>query len=209
MKKLLLVSMMHNVTDVLKKAEPHLAGKTAVYIPTAVIPEVDEIENAVREMADEETKMLESMGLKVDELEVSTAPYEKISDSLHKSDIIFVGGGNTFFLLQELKRTGADQILIREVENGKMYIGESAGAVAACPDIGYCTEMDSPDKAPDLTDYSGLGLVDFYVVPHLGNQVLGAGAEKIIEKYSNELDLKIITDEQAILVEGDRTAVIN
>ena len=81
--------------------------------------------------------------------------------------MIFVEGGNTFFLLQELKRTGADQMLIREVNLGKMYIGESAGAIVACPDIGYSTVMDAPEKAPDLSDYSALSLVDFYAVPTL------------------------------------------
>ena len=39
MKKLLLVSMLCNVTDLLKKAEPELAGKTVTYIPTAAIAE--------------------------------------------------------------------------------------------------------------------------------------------------------------------------
>lgn len=59
--------MMHNVTDLLKEAEPDLKGKTVAYIPTAAIAE--EIEG----MAEEETRMLEDLGLIVDELEVSTA----------------------------------------------------------------------------------------------------------------------------------------
>ena len=41
MKKILLVSMMHNMTDLLKEAEPDLKGKTVVYIPTAAIAERD------------------------------------------------------------------------------------------------------------------------------------------------------------------------
>ena len=195
MKKILLVSMMHNVTELVKKIEPDLAGKTVTYIPTAAIAE--EIEG----MADEESEMLGKLGLKVDILEVSSATSEQIRNSFTKNDMIFVGGGNTFFLLQELKRSGADQILIQEVNKGKLYIGESAGAVAAAPDIGYSAEMDSPEKASDLKDYTGLGLVDFYVVPHVGNPDMGEGAEKIMEKYGSELELIAIDDDQAILVE--------
>lgn len=202
MKKVLLVSLTHNVTDLVKAAEPDLKGRTVTYIPTAAIAE--EIEG----MAEEETRMLEDLGLTVDELEVSTASRETVREKLMKNDMIFVGGGNTFFLLQELKRSGADQIIAQEVEKGKFYIGESAGAIAACPDIGYSAVMDVPDKAPGLTDYTGMGLVDFYVVPHLGHPEMGPGAEMIIEKYSLELDLKGINDYQAILVEGDRVSIL-
>ena len=202
MKKLILVSMLYQVTDLVRTIAPELEGKTVTYIPTAGIAE--EVEG----MVEEETSTLESLGMTVDVLEVSTASQEEIVDSLKRNDVIFVGGGNTFFLLQELRRSGADQILIREVEKGKLYIGESAGSIISCPDIGYCAEMDSPEKAPDLIDYAGLNLVDFYIVPHIGNAEMGEAAEKAVEKYSSELELKAITDEQVILVEEGRVEIL-
>lgn len=202
MKKLILVSMLYQVTDLVRTITPELEGKTVTYIPTAGIAE------DVEGMVEEETSTLENLGMTVDVLEVSSASYDSIVNSLTKNDIIFVGGGNTFFLLQELRRSGADQILIREVEKGKLYIGESAGSIISCPDIGYCAEMDSPEKAPDLIDYSGLNLVDFYIVPHIGNEEMGEAAEKAVEKYSFELELKAITDEQVILVEEGRVEIL-
>lgn len=140
MKKILLVSMLCNVTDLLKKAEPDLNGKIVTYIPTAAIAE--EIEG------------------------------------------------------------------MAEAAKGKLYIGESAGAIAACPDIGYSAEMDVPGKAPELTDYTGMGLVDFYVVPHLGHPEMGPAANAIIERYSLKLGLKVIDDHQAILIEGDKVSIL-
>lgn len=202
MKKLILVSMLYQVTDLVRTITPELEGKTVTYIPTAGIAE------DVEGMVEEETSTLENLGMTVDVLEVSSASYDSIVNSLTKNDIIFVGGGNTFFLLQELRRSGADQILIREVEKGKLYIGESAGSIISCPDIGYCAEMDSPEKAPDLIDYAGLNLVDFYIVPHIGNAEMGEAAEKAVEKYSFELELKAITDEQVILVEEGRVEIL-
>lgn len=202
MKKLILVSMLYQVTDLVRTITPELEGKTVTYIPTAGIAE------DVEGMVGEETSTLESLGMTVDVLEVSSASYDSIVNSLTKNDIIFVGGGNTFFLLQELRRSGADQILIREVEKGKLYIGESAGSIISCPDIGYCADMDSPEKAPDLSDYAGLNLVDFYIVPHIGNTEMGEAAEKAVEKYSSELELKAITDEQVILVEEGRVEIL-
>lgn len=202
MKKLILVSMLYQVTDLVKTIEPELAGKTVTYIPTAGI--VEETEG----MVEEETTILESLGLAVDVLDVSAASYESIVNSLTKNDIIFIGGGNTFFLLQELRRSGADKILVQEVNKGKLYIGESAGAVIACPDIGYCSGMDSSEKAPELTDYTGLGLVDFYIVPHIGNKEMGEAAEKAVEEYNSRLDLKIITDRQIIQVDGENLKIL-
>ena len=202
MKKLILVSMLYQVTDLVKTIEPELAGKTVTYIPTAGI--VEETEG----MVEEETTILESLGLAVDVLDVSAASYESIVNSLTKNDIIFIGSGNTFFLLQELRRSGADKILVQEVNKGKLYIGESAGAVIACPDIGYCSGMDSPEKAPELTDYTGLGLVDFYIVPHIGNKEMGEAAEKAVEEYNSRLDLKIITDRQIIQVDGENLKIL-
>ena len=202
MKKLILISMLYQVTDLVRTIEPELAGKTVTYIPTAGI--VEETEG----MVEEETTILESLGLAVDVLDVSAASYESIVNSLTKNDIIFIGGGNTFFLLQELRRSGADKILVQEVNKGKLYIGESAGAVIACPDIGYCSGMDSPEKAPELTDYTGLGLVDFYIVPHIGNKEMGEAAEKAVEEYNSRLDLKIITDRQIIQVDGENLKIL-
>lgn len=202
MKKLILVSMLYQVTDLVRKVEPELAGKTVTYIPTAGI--VEEIDG----MIENETNTLQSLGLKVDVLDVSSASYESIVSALTKNDIIFVGGGNTFYLLQELRRSGADKIVVQEVNKGKLYIGESAGAVIACPDIGYCSGMDSPEKAPDLTDYTGLGLVDFYIVPHIGNEEMGEAAKKAVEEYNSRLDLKIITDRQVIQVDGENNRIL-
>ena len=68
--------------------------------------------------------------------------------------------------------------------------------------------MDSPEKAPNLTDYACLNLVDFYIVPHIGNEEMGEAAEKAVEKYGSELELKAITDEQVILVEDGRVEIL-
>ena len=202
MKKMFLVSMFQNVAHLLKTVEPDLKNKTVTYIPTASAAEKLGFFVKIGKWR------LRRLGLIVDELEISKSSYETIKSKLEKNDIIYIAGGNTFFLLQELRRTGADQLLAKEINNGKLYIGESAGAIVAAPDIGYSAEMDCAEKAPGLKDYAGLNLTEFYVVPHYKNWEMGKTAEIIINRYSAELDLKVIGDNQAVLVDNNEVRII-
>lgn len=92
---------------------------------------------------------------------------------------------------------------------GKLYVGESAGAIVAAPDIAYSSAMDSPDKAPDLHDRTGLGLVGFYPVPHANNRELGPAAERIVREHADVLDLRPFDDKQAIYVENGTVRLLN
>ena len=148
------------------------------------------------------------MGLAVGELDVATVSYETAKTQLEAADIIYVSGGNTFYLLQELRRTGTDELLVREIDKGKLYVGESAGAIVVAPDIGYSAAMDSVEKAPGLDDYTGLGLVDFFVVPHCGNWEMGKAAEEILAAHADGLPLRAIDDNQAILVRGEAVEIL-
>ena len=202
MKKLLLVSMFQNVSHLLQRVMPDYKGKSVAYIPTASLAEEPGGWAAL------EKQNLEQMGLVVDEVEVSTAPYAAIQRALQKNDLIYIAGGNTFFLLQALKQSGADRLIREEVHKGKPYIGESAGAIAAAPDIAYSSAMDDPGKAPGLQDYTGLHLTEWYPVPHRGNPEYGAADEQIVAAYASTLDLKVIDDHQALFVEDSRVEVL-
>ncbi|UKI22273.1 MAG: Type 1 glutamine amidotransferase-like domain-containing protein [Anaerotruncus sp.] len=107
---------------------------------------------------------LKKLGIKACMLDISVAESNEITAKLLNSDIIYIGGGNTFYLLQELKRSGADMIIREQIALGKAYIGESAGAVVAAPRIDYIEDMDKRDAAPNLSDCSALGLVDFFIL---------------------------------------------
>ena len=71
-------------------------GKTVTFIPTASLPEKVTFYVAAGK------KALLKRGMIVDELELSTATPEEISRKLTGNDYIYLTGGNTFFLLQEL-----------------------------------------------------------------------------------------------------------
>ena len=105
--------------------------------------------------------------------------------------------------MKELKRTGADKIIIEEVNAGKLYIGESAGAMVTAANIEYAKGMDSPKKAPGLLNFDALNLVDFYTVPHYTNFPFKKTAQKIMSQYSSELKLLPISNHEAIIMDDD------
>ena len=178
-----------------------LTDKRVTFIPTASVAET--LGFFVRF----EKKTLQKLGLIVDELDLSHASQDEITRKVAQNDLIYVSGGNTFYLLQELKRTGTDQILSEAVKNGKFYIGESAGAVIVSPDIEYIGLMDSVKKATQLTGFSALNLVDFYPLPHYNGYPFKKVTKKIVEEYDSKIRLKPITNKQAILVEGDKATI--
>ncbi len=197
MKKLFLTSCFKNVANVFSEFESNLKNKTITFIPTA-----STVEKVVF-YVNSGKKALEKLGLTIDILEVSTASYSEIKTKLKNNDFIYITGGNTFFLLQELKRTGADKIIVEEVNSGKVYIGESAGAMIVSSNIEYAKHMDSIKKAPSLTKYDSLGLVDFYPVPHYESAPFKKVAQSIIDSYSATLNLAPISNHDAILIHGN------
>ncbi|QKF58643.1 peptidase E [Aliarcobacter lanthieri] len=201
MKKLFLSSSFSDVIDIFIDFQKDLKGKSVTFIPTAsIIEEVDFYVDLAK-------KDFQKLGLVVNELEISTATNDEIERKLRKNDFIYISGGNTFFLLQELKRTGADKIIIEEVNKGKLYIGESAGAIITSKNIEYAKEMDSVEEAINLKNFEALNLVDFYIVPHYKNFPFEKSVEKIIEIYSSKLSLKPISNNEAILVNSDKISL--
>lgn len=201
MKKLFLASSFKDVADIFVEFEPNSKGKTVTFIPTASVVE------KVTFYVNSGKKALQKLGLTVDVLEISTATAEEIQTKIKHNDFIYITGGNTFYLLQELKRTGADKLIIKEVNAGKLYIGESAGAMVASKNIEYAKAMDSVKKAPNLTEYDALGLMDFYPVPHYESAPFTKIVQNIIDTNSSALNLIPISNHDAIMVLGDSVKI--
>lgn len=176
------------------------AGKSITLIPTASLAEeVNSYLIAAKEA-------LAEAGLIIDELEVSSASQEDIVQKLECNEYIYVAGGNTFFLLQELKRTGADKLIADQVKAGKCYVGESAGSAVLAPSIGYLAELDDASVAPGLDSYAALGLIDFYPLPHYKNPPFADAIEQVLVNHAT-LDLRPFSNNQVIAVRGDHIEI--
>lgn len=202
MRRLFLCSSFADVASLLPEFSTiSLSGKKIAFIPTASIHE-----EYTQYVADGKAA-LASLGLIIKELEITQCSTKEITQVLKDCDCIYVSGGNTFFLLQELRKNETDKLLAEQISKGKLYIGESAGAMMVSHDIEYVKEMDDHlSLTPGLNDFKGLGIVDFYPVPHFNCFPFEEATHQILKKY-NQLSLKPITNLQVIMVVGDDVTI--
>jgi len=99
---------------------------------------------------------------------------------------VYIGGGNTFKLLKELKEFGTFDVLRTLALKGVPIYGGSAGAIILARTI--IPAMSADENKVGLTDFSALNLVhDFDVWCHYTSL-----EDKTIDKYTTEYHLKKI-----------------
>lgn len=201
MKELFLTSYLAGTKELVKEFLEGAAGKDLAFVPTA--SKVEEYQGYV----DEAKEIFLDLGYRVDLVDVSVMEREDVVAALDRCQCLYVSGGNTFYLLQELKRKDLLPYIEARVLEGMRYVGESAGAIIASRDIGYNQIMDDRTAAPDLTDFEGLSLVDFFVLPHNGEFPFVESTAETIRVYGDILDLLPLDNSEAVFVEGDHFAV--
>ena len=82
--------------------------------------------------------------------------------AIHEAQALYVGGGNSFRLLDRMQRLGVMDLVKKRVRAGMPYVGISAGTNLACPTIR--TTNDMPIVEPRSLD--ALGFVPFQINPH-------------------------------------------
>lgn len=125
----------------------------------------------------------------------------KSKDELHKffedKNIIHIEGGNTFYLLQVIRKTGFDEVLKNLINAGKIYVGTSAGASIMGPTIDLSKWIPKGAKPQDII---ALGYVPFIIKAHYTPE-----KELEIRRALKTLQhpVRLLQDGQAILVEDD------
>ena len=200
---MILTSSLYESIELVKKfLDKNTESKKILFIPTAT--NVDKYKKYIHLTQ----KAFEDFGYEVENFDVSIFSEKIAKEKLSQAKTVFISGGNTFYLLQELKRKNLTSYLKERIENGLIYIGESAGSVIVASDIEYASIVDDKTLATELDDYAGLNLVDFYIVPHFEEEPFVESSRNTVELYKDKLDLKLINNKEAILVENNNFTII-
>ena len=194
MKTLLLTSAGFQVRNEILKILPKSPKELKlVHITTASKDEISD------DYVKNETKLMKELGFQVTEADIKGMRESETRKLLEDKDIIYVQGGNTYWLLKWVKESGFDKVVGELVEKGVVYIGVSAGSYIAGPNIEQ-SNWKHEHEVYGLTDLSGMNLVPFMLFVHYVSKYKILLQEKIPEtKY----EFKILTDNQAIFVKGE------
>lgn len=95
---------------------------------------------------------------------------EHLKEKFRKADVIYVGGGDTVFMIEHWKKTGMLSMIEEAYERGVLLAGLSAGAICWFSDI-YTDSLKTEDGA-QYAMFQGLNWIKGIISPHYGQRML-------------------------------------
>jgi dipeptidase E len=156
---------------------------------------------------DDDRKKLTEMGFSVFDFDLEGKNESEVREFLKDKDLLFVAGGNTFYLLEWSQKSGFGVVVKELVDKGKPYIGSSAGSVIAGPDIESVGTFDDPQEA-QLSSTKGFGMVDFVILPHYKKDKNSVRYVTVMHKYGGIYQFMPVSDNQAVFVMNGRVEIV-
>jgi dipeptidase E len=95
---------------------------------------------------------------------------QRIKSKIDLADCIYVGGGDTVYMLEKWKEVGLDKMLIDAYKQGKIICGLSAGAICWFTDM-YTDYEIMRGQSADYSLKKGLGVLEGTCCPHYNERV--------------------------------------
>jgi len=199
------------LSDKLMPAFVQLVGKPEKDITVAYIQNAaDTYPEGKRAWVEDERVTMQSRQFSVEliDLEEYRDKLPELKTNLSHKDVIWFGGGNTYYLRWLLKDMGVDTIIAKLVKQGIVYAGCSAGAIVAGPTLKHFEAADDPNDAPEVI-MDGLHLTETVIVPHMDNQKYASVIHGIYDALKNDGYQTVpLNDAQALVIDNDEQQTI-
>jgi dipeptidase E len=127
---------------------------------------------------------------------------------LEKYNIIYINGGNPFYLLYHMKKSGADLILKDIAKQNTVIVGVSAGAIILGPNIEVINYFTPQINTVDMQDLTALGLTNKAIFPHYDREDLfpnnsGRSIEDRLKVFENINKCSVVRlkDDESLLIQ--------
>jgi len=130
--------------------------------------------------------------------DLNNKTYEDIKDF----GCVYIGGGNTFKLLYELRKTNFIEPLIKYIKNNGIVYGGSAGAII----FGSTIEFAQDNNFIKLTDFKGLNLLNEHMIWCHYNK---SDDKKLFDlSKKNKIPILAIPEKSGIFIDNENVSVI-
>lgn len=202
MPTILLTSAGMNVKEEILKILPKPANKIKLaHIITAKNPRMEENPDYIIK----DRQAMKDVGFHVEDIDIKGKTEQELRKILADKDIIYVQGGNTFYLLKYVRESGFDKVAKELINKGIIYVGVSAGSIIAGPTIETANWKNVDHNEVGLKDLTGMSLVPFNLFVHYSpehTRIIGEELPK--SKYP----LHILTDNQALLIKDGKVELV-
>jgi len=151
-------------------------------------------------------------GYKIAEIDLRKLSQEEFTKILENSDIVHVCGGSVFYLLSVLKQNEFGDLITKAVRDNKIiYTGTSAGSIVVSKSNEiYKYDPDEVKFVDRVSEFEGLDLVDFVIVPHCGKADF-IEANKAVVEHMPEFPYPMIFlhDNQAVYVDDSKLEILS
>lgn len=162
------------------------------FITTAMNPESEEVKQKYIPV---DAKDLEDLGMIVEFIDLEKLNEEDVVETFSPFDVIYVYGGNTFYLMHFANESGFTKH-IREIVHNKVYFGVSAGSIIAGENISIAGWKGGDPNNIGLTNMKGLSLFPFSVLPHWGGNIpFGSKNYPYSVKYLKDGEVFVVNNE--------------
>lgn len=97
---------------------------------------------------------------------------DKMKGKFEKADVIYVGGGDTVFMIDHWKKSGLLPLIRDAYDRGVPIAGLSAGAICWFSDIYTDSQMVNGEGDEKYSMYQGLNWIEGKISPHYGARML-------------------------------------
>jgi len=202
-KRLLLASASPGIGTLASLVGGETRGLRFLFVPTAAGADGWE-----KDWVRHDRQQFDALGCELAVLDLATAEAGEVKDALATVDGVFLTGGNAYVLLWHARRSGFAELVVPAVETGSLlYVGTSAGALLAAPDLAPAAAEENRAVVPELDSTRALGLVDFTILPHDQEPDRAARHDAIVASHPGH-DFVRLTDEMSVVVRGDEREVV-